>query len=31
MTADEYASKELQQWRNTEARKDLEAIKVQHT
>ena len=27
MTADEYASKELQQWRRQEAKKDIEAIK----
>merc|ERR1719220_406466 len=28
MTADEYASKELQQWREQEAKKDIEAIKT---
>jgi hypothetical protein len=28
MTADEYASKELQQWRKAEAQKDIQAIKV---
>ena len=28
MSADEYASKELQQWRKAEAAKDIEAIKT---
>ena len=28
MSADEYASKELQQWREQEAKKDIEAIKL---
>ena len=28
MSADEYASKELQQWRKQEAKKDIEAIKL---
>ena len=28
MSADEYASKELQQWRRQEAKKDIEAIKL---
>ena len=28
MTADEYASQELQQWREAEAKKDIDAIKV---